>query len=101
MLPASMAIPSAGRTVPSTMVAGICTTKMSSEVRVRTLTRMLKPSPKNALVSPRVHHGILSESSDFEDLNPVRFMGLLLFGAVRVWGNACRGDTGGCEAGMR
>src|SRR5664279_3370655 len=86
MLPASMAIPSAGRTVPSTLVAGICTTKMSSEVRVGTLNRMLKPSPKNALVSPRVHHGILSESSDVEDLNPVRFMGLLLCGAVRVWG---------------
>ncbi len=27
-------------------------------VRVRTLTRMLKPSPKNAFRSPRVHHGI-------------------------------------------
>src|SRR5664280_3552070 len=94
-------MPSAGSTVPNTSVAGTCTTKIRSEVSVRTLTRMLKPRPKNALVSPRVHHGILSESSDFEVLKPVRFMGSLLCGAVRVWGHACRGATGVDDAGMR
>src|SRR6476469_6288491 len=77
MLPTSMAMPSAGSTVPSTWAAGSCTTKMSSEVSVRTLTRMLKPSPKKALVSPRVQSGIFSDPSDFaEDLKPVRFMGV-------------------------
>src|SRR6478752_3595656 len=77
MLPTSIAMPRAGRTVPSTSAAGSCTTKISSEVSVRTLTRMLKPSPKNALVSPRVQSGIFSDPSDFaEDLKPVRFMGV-------------------------
>ena len=39
---------------------------------------MLKPRPKNALVSPLVQYGSLSEpSEDADDLKPVRFMGLL------------------------
>src|SRR6478609_4800701 len=78
MLPTSMAMPSAGSTVPSTWAAGNCTTKMSSDVSVRTFTKMLKPSPKKALVSPRVQSGIFSDPSvDPEDLKPGRLMGLL------------------------
>src|SRR6478752_8904785 len=70
-------MPSAGSTVPITSTAGTWTTKMSRPVRVSTLTRMLNPSPKNAFVSPRVHHGIFSDPSvDPEDLKPVRFMGV-------------------------
>ena len=53
-------MPSAGSTVPSTSPAGTLTTKIISEVSVSTLTRMLKPRPKKALVSPRVHHGRVS-----------------------------------------
>lgn len=34
------------------------TTPIIKAVSVKTLTRMLKPSPKNAFVSPRVHHAI-------------------------------------------
>src|SRR5689334_4320837 len=44
--------------VPSTSPGGTLTTPIISPVKVRTLTRMLKPSPKNALVSPRVHQGM-------------------------------------------
>ena len=50
--PRISATPSAGSTVPSTSPAGSWTTPIISPVSVRTLTRMLKPSPKNALVSP-------------------------------------------------
>src|SRR5690349_13122210 len=73
-----MAMPSSGSTVPRTDSAGICTTNSSSAVNVRTLTRMLKPRPKKALVSPLVQYGSLSEpSDDAEFLKPVRFMRIL------------------------
>src|SRR5664279_3673664 len=67
---------------------------MSSEVSVSTLTRMLKPRPKNALVSPLVQYGSLSAPSDeTEDLKPVRFMGFHSFdegvGAAALGGMGC------------
>jgi hypothetical protein len=52
---------------------------MSSEVSVSTLTRMLKPRPKKAFVSPLVQYGSFRvPSGDAEDLEPVRFMGVSL-----------------------
>src|SRR6476661_5581520 len=105
-----MAMPSAGSTVPSTDSAGICTTNNSSAVSVRTLTRMLNPSPKKALVSPLVQYGSLSEpSDDAEFLKPVRFMrfSLRVGGsgggeggwAGRVGGGGGRGGRGGGVGG--
>src|ERR1700712_2973591 len=67
MLPRIMATPRAGSTVPITKPAGTFTTKIISEVSVSTLTRMLKARPKNALVSPRVHHGSFNESESDSD----------------------------------
>src|SRR6478752_1265551 len=97
-----MAMPSAGSTVPSTDSAGICTTNNSSAVSVRTLTRMLNPSPKKALVSPLVQYGSLSEpSDDAEFLKPVRFMRF----SLRVGGSGGGGGGGvggdGGSAGQR
>ena len=43
--------------MPSTSAAGTATTATINPVSVNTLTRMLNPRPKNALVSPRVHQG--------------------------------------------
>src|SRR5690349_5690882 len=51
------AIPSAGRIVPKTSPAGICTTPIVRPVSTRTLTSTLKPRPKKALVSPLTHQG--------------------------------------------
>src|SRR5690349_21109502 len=98
-----MAMPSAGSTVPSTDSAGICTTNSSSAVSVRTLTRMLKPRPKKALVSPLVQYGSLSEpSDDAEFLKPVRFMrfSLRVDGIGRVDGRGGWG-SGPRSAGQR
>src|SRR6476660_2117873 len=93
MLPTSMAMPSAGRTVPNTSAEGTCTTKMSNEVKVRTLTKMLKPSPKKALVSPRVHHGLFSAATGCSaESRRVRFMGSPLAGT-----RCSAGERGGTK----
>src|SRR4051794_10660045 len=60
MLPATRAMPSAGRMTPKTSLAGILMTPMHRPVRVRTLTRTLTPKPKKALVSPRTQYGSLA-----------------------------------------
>ena len=45
----------AGRMRPKMIGSGSLSTKRSSPVRTRTLTRMLVPKPKNALQSPGTH----------------------------------------------
>src|SRR5690349_22958625 len=56
-------MPRAGSTVPSTISCGTLTTKINRPVRVSTLTKMLNARPKNAFVSPRVHHGTRKATS--------------------------------------
>src|SRR6478752_3174999 len=106
MLPASMAMPRAGSTVPSTSRVGTWTTKISSEVSVRTLTRMLKPRPKKALVSPFVHQGRFRDgvSDGAEGLSSGmadRGLSRLMVGSWRRSGSAGEGrhGEGGEESG--
>src|SRR6478752_4840154 len=70
-------MPSAGSTLPMTESVGTLTTKINRPLRVNTLTRMLNASPKNALVSPRVHHGTLKSESVREGRMVLRFMTVL------------------------
>src|SRR6478735_3665324 len=78
--------------VPSTSLAGTEMTPIISPVNVSTLTRMLNPRPKNALVSPRVHHGMDSAgaSSGFS-------VGESAGGSVTSWdmGRVLSGGVGG------
>jgi hypothetical protein len=60
MLPATSAMPGAGRITPKTSQAGILITPMQRPVRVSTLTRTLTPKPKKALVSPAYPVGSLA-----------------------------------------
>src|SRR6478735_8248878 len=70
-------MPRAGSTLLITESVGTLTTKINRPLRVSTLTRMLNASPKNALVSPRVHHGTLKSASVREGRIVLRFMTVL------------------------
>jgi len=100
MLPASIAMPSAGSTVPSTSRDGIWTTKISSEVSVRTLTRMLNPRPKKAFVSPFVHQGSFrgGVSEGLSSGRADRGLSRLMRGSWRRAGQPARAGTERAES---